>query len=125
MATVGYFQGTDPRVLTKLAVEGIGTLPLSNGFDNYGKHVNHLTPKDGISVVVGYLHKVLPTPGMSITPLDLLFACKTHEIPVLLVVGTPQHEQAGELLVGVGEFVQLVDPEDLYPTITRVISATN
>jgi len=34
--TVGYFEGTDPLLLNKLVARGIGTLPISNGFDSHG-----------------------------------------------------------------------------------------
>lgn len=122
MAIVGYLEGTDPLLLTRLAVQGIGTLPLSNGFDMHGKYINHLTRQDGVSVVVGYLHKVLPTPGMTITPRDLLFACMTHGIPVLLVAEKATHEQARPLLGEAAGYARLVDPAELYPAILEVIS---
>ena len=61
MATIGYLEGTDPLVLSRLAVKGIGTLPLSNGFDNHGKFINTITEHDQISLVVGYLHKIMRT----------------------------------------------------------------
>lgn len=121
MAIVGYFEGTDPLVLTKLASKSIGTLPLSNGFDKHGKYVNHLTRQDDISVVVGYLHKVLPTPQWNLTPGDLLFACLTHQIPVLLIVENQDHEEARRVLGDVGDRVTLVDPASLYQTIVQTI----
>lgn len=122
MAIVGYLEGTDALVLTKLAAKGIGTLPLSNGFDNHGKYMNHLTSQDGVSVVIGYLHKVLPTPEMIITPQDLLFACLTHEIPVLLIVEKSEHEEAKRVLGEVGNRVRLVDPADLYDVVVEIVS---
>lgn len=122
MAIVGYLEGTDALVLTKLAAEGIGTLPLSNGFDNHGKYMNHLTSQDGVSVVIGYLHKLLPTPEMIITPQDLLFACLTHEIPVLLIVEKSEHEEAKRVLGEVGNRVRLVDPADLYHVVVEIVS---
>ncbi len=122
MATVGYMEGTDPLVLTKLAVKDIGTAPLSNGFDNHGEYVNHLTSHDGISVVIGYLHKVLPTPGMTLSPRDLLFACFTHEIPVLLIAEKFDHEEAKRVLGEVANRVRLVDPADLYEVVLQTIS---
>jgi len=59
MATVGYLEGTDSTILTRLAVSGIDTLPLSNGVDGHGKYVNHLS-KGEVDVVVGYAHKLTP-----------------------------------------------------------------
>ena len=122
MATVGYLEGTDPQVLTRLAAAGVGTLPLSNGFDMHGRYVNHLTRQDGVGAVVGYLHKVLPYNGAPVTPRDLLYACLTHDIPVLLIVGQPEHEAARKLLGEVRDRVELVDPANLYSAIMRVIS---
>lgn len=122
MATVGYLEGTDSRVLTKLAAKGTGTTPISNGFDSHGKYVNHLTSQDGISVVIGYLHKVLPIPGTTVTPRDLLFACLTHDIPVLLIAQESNHHEARELLGEVRDRVRLVDPADLYAAVMETIS---
>ena len=122
MATVGYFEGTDPITLTRLAAKGIGTLPLSNGFDMHGKYVVHLTPQDGVSVVVGYLHKVLPPNGISVAPRDILFACMSHDIPVVLVAETSFHDVARERLGEVRDRVKLVDPADFYTAILAVIS---
>ena len=92
MAIVAYLEGTDAQVLTKLATHGIGTTPVSNGFDNHGKYVNHITSQDGISIVIGYLHKVLPILGIPISPRDLLHACLRHDIPVLLMAETADHD---------------------------------
>ncbi len=102
MATVGYLEGTDPRVLTKLAAKGIGTTPISNGFDSYGKYVNHLTSQDGISVVI--------------------FACLTHDVPVLLIAEESDHHEARELLGEVRDRVRLADPADLYAAVMETIS---
>jgi len=122
MATVGYLEGTDPITLTRLAAKGIGTLPLSNGFDMHGKYVVHLTPSDGVSVVVGYLHKVLPANGIAVAPRDLLFACTSHEIPVILVAEKAFHDTARDRLGEMQGRVKLVDPADLHAAILAVIS---
>jgi len=122
MATVGYLEGTDPLILTRLAAAGIGTLPLSNGFDMHGRYVNHLTKQDGVTAVVGYLHKVLPYNGAPVTPRDLLFACLTHDITVLLIVGRAEQEAARKLLGEVRDRVQLVDPADLYAAILQAVA---
>ncbi len=122
MATIGYFEGTDPAILSRLAATGMGTLPLSNGFDMHGKYVNHLTKQDGVSVVVGYLHKVLPYNGVPVSPGDLLFACLIHNIPVLLIVDKAFHEAARERLGDVRDRVRLVDPADLYQAVTEVLA---
>lgn len=121
MAIVAYLEGTDPLVLTRLAVEGIGTIPVSNGFDDHGKYVNHITSSDGVSVAIGYLHKVMPTSVMTMTPRDLLFACVTLNIPVLLIAAKQDHKKAEGLLGDVVDHVRLVDPADLYDAVLETI----
>jgi hypothetical protein len=104
-----------------LAAKGIETLPLSNGFDSHGKYVAHLTKDDDVSAVVGYLHKVLPTSKRDITPEDVLYACRTHAIPVLLIVPSSDKGAASKVLGKITEHVILVDPSDLYDKIMEVI----
>jgi hypothetical protein len=120
MKTVGYFEGTDPTILTRLAARGVATLPLGNGVDGHGKYVNHLTKADGVSVVTGYLHKILPTSRQEFTPESVLHACRTHEIPVLVIVPTADHETARSVLDKVMDYVTLVDPAELYEKILEV-----
>jgi hypothetical protein len=122
MATVAYLEGTDPLVLTRLAAGGIGTIPVSNGFDDHGKYVNHITTADGVSVVIGYLHKVIPTSVMTLTPRDLLFACVTLNIPVLLIAGKADHKKAKKLLGEMADHVRLVAPGELYEAVLETIA---
>jgi len=122
MAIVAYLEGTDPLVLTRLAAEGIGTIPVSNGFDDHGKYVNHITSGDGVSVVIGYLHKVMPTSVMTMTPRDLLFACVTLNIPVLLIAAKSDHQKAKGLLGDVVDHVRVVDPAELYDAVLETIA---
>jgi len=114
MAMVGYLEGTDPLVLTRLNLRGIATLPLGNGFDAHGKYLGHLTKKDNVSVVAGYLHKVLPPVGVDFSPRDFLSACHTHDIAVLVVAPKAEHNLARESLGEVADWITLVDPGDLY-----------
>jgi hypothetical protein len=93
LARVGYFEGTDPLLLSKLAAEGIETLPVANTWDGHGKYVNHLT-KGEVNVVVGYLHKIIPAEQQRVGASDLLFACKTLEIPVVLIVPAASRDKA-------------------------------
>ena len=122
MATVGYFEGTDPITLTRLAAQGIGTLPLSNGIDTHGKFVGHLAAQDGVTVIVGYLHKVLPTTSSPVTARQMLSAWTGKEIPVLLIVEKAFHDAARERLGDAQSRVQLVDPDDLYKAIMEMLS---
>ncbi len=114
MATIGYFEGTDPLVLTKLVLRGVETLPLSNGYDNHGKYVMHLTRQDNLAAVVGYLHKVTPAAGHPIGARDFITACRTQGIPLVLIVPRADHENARKLLGAVADWPTLVDPEDVF-----------
>ena len=114
MAIVGYLEGTDPLVLTRLNLQGIGTTPLGNGFDAHGTYIGHLTKRHGVTVVVGYLHKVLPTGVQTVAPRDFLIACHTNDIPVLLVAPADEHDKAREMLGEAADWATLVAPEKLY-----------
>jgi len=118
MARVGYFDGTDPLLLAKLAAEGVETLPLSNGFDGHGKYVNHLG-KGEVNVVVGYLHKVLPAGQEHLKPADILFACKNFDIPVVLVVPAALRDKARKILSDAGPNVYVAAPDELETQIKR------
>ena len=86
MAIVGYLEGTDPVVLSKLTAQGVQTLPLSNGMDSHGKDINLIAKEDGISVIVGYLHKVVPVTGIDLSIEDVLQNCRAHSIPVFIII---------------------------------------
>ncbi len=113
MEAVGYLEGTDPVLLTKLAAQGIDTVPLSNGADNHGKYIVHLTAEDNISLVIGYLHKFMPSRERNISADDLLFSCMIHNIPVMVIAPTEDHERASAQLGPIAQHVILVDPADL------------
>ena len=122
MAIVAYLEGTDPLVLTRLAAQGIGTVPVSNGFDDHGKYVNHLTSSDGVSVVIGYLHKVMPTSVVTLTPRDILSACVTQNIPVLLIAEKSDHAKARKLIGEAADHARLVDSAELYDAVLETIA---
>jgi hypothetical protein len=117
MATVGYLQGVDPLLLTWLAVRGVGTLPISNGFDNHGKFVNAITERDGVTLILGHLHKVLRTQHQGFLVEDILEACFLCSLPVLIIVRREDHDAARLRLGGAGERVILVDPDDVYDEV--------
>ena len=125
MGKVGYFEGTDPLLLSTLAAEGHETLPIANTWDAHGKPVNHLV-KGEVDVVVGYLHKVIPAEQGRTAMFDLLLsnmlvACKTHNIPVLLVAPGNVHENAKKLLGKAGSMVHLVSPDELETQVRKYI----
>ena len=122
MKIVGYLEGTDPIILTKLASNGIGVLPLGNGYDNHGKYIGLISKADNIGAVVGYIHKALPVPGGSLGPKDILFSCKTNEIPVVLIASEEDIQGANEQLGEVKEYVTTVPPGKAYDTIMQKLT---
>jgi len=106
---VGYMEGTDALLLTNLVVEGLDTLPVSNGWDNHGKTLGHITPADQIDVVVGYLHKVFSR-TMNVTAKDVLYNCTLHKLPIMLLVPECNWSAAKECLGEVADDVILIDP---------------
>ena len=125
MARVGYFEGTDPLLLTKLAAEGVETLPVANTWDGHGKYVNHLS-KGEVNVVVGYLHKVIPaesvrTSSLSLMIDNMLSACKVNDIPVLLIVPATLQDKAKKILGDIGQNVHIVALEDLEVQIRKYL----
>ncbi len=121
MATVGYMEGTDPLILTKLNLEGVGTTPLGNSFDGHGKFIAHLTKKDEISLVIAYLHKILPTSERPIGAQDFLGACRIHKIPVLVIAPQDKHERAAEILGESACIVTMISPEQAYEKATEIL----
>ena len=119
MATVGYLGGTDPLVLTRLAARGVGTLPLSNGVDNHGKFITSLSRRDGIDLVVGYLHKLARTQKQGFYPRDLLQPCLDLGITVMVVVPEADQSSARQILGPVSESIKLVDPGRLYDSVAQ------
>ncbi len=108
---VGYMEGTDGRLLTNLVVEGIDTLPVSNGWDNHGKTLGHITPADKIDLVVGHLHKVFSR-TLDVSAKDVLYNCVIHKLPIMLLVPECNWSAARDCLDEVAGDVILIDPED-------------
>ena len=50
---VGYFDGTDSRLLTALVCDGYDTIPVSNGRDNHGHHVLLINDKNRVDLLIG------------------------------------------------------------------------
>jgi hypothetical protein len=119
MKTIGYMEGTNSELLTNLLVDGVDTLPLSNGWDNHGKFIAHISRTDHISAVVGYLHKFF---ALSMEPKiveEILSSLKAYKIPTVFIVPRAKQDKAKKLLKGKGVNYTLADPGDL----TKVIRA--
>ncbi len=120
MKIVGYMEGTNPEALTKLFLEGYETIPLSNGFDNHGKYIMHLTTEDHISLVVGYLHKFIPiSPRYTMT--DILSSVRVYKIPVVFIVPKEMQHKADKILVDKGLNYRHADNADLSKTIIETL----
>jgi hypothetical protein len=119
MPTVGYLDGVDPLMLTRLAVRGVGTLPVSNGFDNHGKFINAITERDAIDLVVGHLHKLLRTQRQGFLVEDLLDSCYSCQIPILVIAPREDHDRARLLRGRANDRLILVGPDEAYSEIAR------
>jgi hypothetical protein len=116
MKIIGYMQGTDPKVLTQLLLEGYETFPLSNVFDNHGKNITLLTTEDHVSLVVGYLHKFIPVaPQFSMT--DILSSVRVYKIPIIFIVPEEIQDKAANLVADMGIDFKLADPSELLKVI--------
>jgi hypothetical protein len=122
---VGYFEGTDSLLLSRLVAQGIEPLPLSNTMDHYGKYVNHLS-KGEVNVIVGYLHKVIPAEleRTFAFPLINLATPINYKIPVLVIVPADLHDKAKKLLGDAGPNVHLVAPEEVEAQIRKYLQKT-
>lgn len=112
MKVLGYLEGTDTGLLTRVVLEGFETLPLSNGWDNHGKHLTLLNPADNISLVVGSFHKFVRLEDMSIFA-AMLSTVKAYKIPVIFITPKDLHEKAAKLIKDKDLKFKFVDPTDL------------
>ena len=133
MKIVGYFDGTDSILLTKLVARGFGTIPIANDWDGAGKIASLIEPGD-VDVIVGYLHKVVAPireekekSGKTrpihrgLTPYDLLYRVKTFEIPALIIASKDDRKAAKKALGKAADFVTIVTPEDLEGKILEIL----
>jgi hypothetical protein len=118
---VGYLEGTDPLLLTRLAVKGVETFPLSNGVDQHGKNMTLITSADNFSLVIGYLHKILPVWGIALAPENLLKACEVYRVPVFLLISKVDTAAAKKALRNVGKIVSFVDPRDAFKKVAKLL----
>ena len=121
MKTVGYLEGTDSVYLTRLAARGVDTLPLGNGADNHGKYIGFIDRTDGIALVMGYFHKIVPLTEQGTSPQDLLKACELNHIPVLLIVPKDLHDLVKPKMEGVTSDYRLVDPGDVMAEARKIL----
>ena len=116
---IGYLEGTDPIRLTRLASRGVETFPLSNGVDQHGKKMTLITSADNFSLVIGYLHKILPVSGIALAPEYLLSACQVYRVPVFLLVPKEDTAAAKRTLKNAGGYVTFVDPRAAFRKVVK------
>ncbi len=109
---VGYFEGTDSTLLTHLICQGCDTIPISNGFDNHGRHVRLINENNRLDLLIGYLHKIYAPEDAETRYQDIFHICRIYRMPLLLVVPRELHDSARELLRGIPEEVHFVDPAE-------------
>ncbi len=124
MKTVGYFDGTDSNLLSKLAASGYCTLPIGNEWDNHGKTASHLEPGE-VHLIITYLHKLLPAREVVKKaipiPMDLLYPAKAYHIPVLVVVPEGFQKKAEKVLGEVVEFIEIIAPDKLEARVREIL----
>ncbi|MHA1934888.1 MAG: hypothetical protein ACW97A_06365 [Candidatus Thorarchaeota archaeon] len=139
MKIVGYFDGTDSILLTKLVAKGVGTIPIANDWDRHGKIASHLEPGD-VDLIIGYLHKIVapireskktptaPVAGgggqyLGLRPFDLLYPAKAFDIPALVIVPADNLKAAKKVLGKAAEFVTIVTPEQLEERVWELLKS--
>jgi hypothetical protein len=124
---VGYFEGTDSRLLTALVCEGHDTIPVSNGRDNHGHHVRLINDKNRVDLLIAYVHKIIAPDGEAreqsdVTSEDLFHICRILEIPLLLEIPEALQPSAIELLDNPPDIFRLVDPADTLEVARKLLA---
>lgn len=123
MKTVGYLEGTDPEFLTKLVCMGYKTLPIGNDIDNHGKNIAFISIADKIDLIVGYLHKVSPLPGMTKSLTDFLTPGIIHHIPILLLAPKETLTNAKKIVskATTSKFIKVIDYKNLMDESVKIL----
>ncbi len=110
--TVGYFEGSNSRLLTGLVCLGCDTIPVSNGFDNHGRHIRSVHEGSRFDLLVACLHKIFAPAGSATTYQDVFHVCRIYEMPLLLEVPAELHDEARKIVGELPDFVTLVDSSE-------------
>ena len=116
--SVGYFEGTDARLLTALVLSGYDTIPVSNGVDHHGTCVRRINQQSKYDILIGYPHKITAQPDDDLQCSDVFHICRTYNIPLLLEVPVHLQEKTLQLLPAPPSVVELLDPAD---TLNRAL----
>ena len=125
--TIGYFEGTDAALLTRLVCEGYDTMPVSNGYDNHGRHVRLINEEKRYDLLIGYLHKDFAPASLEMTDYtnhrDVFQICCTYHVPLMLVVPEELQKRARGLFDAVPDIVYFVDPCDVITAANMILAA--
>ena len=118
---VGYFDGTDSRLLTYLICHGYDTIPISNGWDNHGRYVRRINENNRLDLLIGYLHKIWAPEGSETQYEDIFHICKAFRMPLLLEVPRELQERARGLLGEIPDEVRFVDPAEILDAALAIL----
>ena len=118
---VGYFDGTDSRLLTYLICHGYDTIPISNGYDNHGRYVRRINENNRVDLLVGYLHKIYAPEDYEIQAEDVFHICHHFRTPLLLEVPRELQERAKVLMGEMPEEVRFVDPSEILEAALEIL----
>ena len=119
--SVGYFEGTDPAVLSSLICDGCDTIPISNGLDNYGQHVRLFNEENRVDLLMGYLHKVYAPAGAETQAEDIFHVCEIYQIPFIMIVPAGLHDFARQKFERCPDIVRLVDSSDILEAARKIL----
>ena len=120
---VGYFAGTDSRLLTYLICHGYDTIPISNGVDGHGRYVRRINEYNRFDLLVGYLHKIYAPDDYETEAQDVFQLCHAFGMPLLLEVPSELQKRAKELLGEMPDEVRLVDPGEIFEAALAILEA--
>ena len=123
--SVGYFEGTDPAVLSSLVCDGYDTIPISNGVDNHGQHIRLLNEETKTDVLIGYLHKIYAPENIKPQAEEMFHHCQEYQIPFLVIVPHGLHKCAQQKFTVFPDVVQLVDPVDVLHVAREILGKTS
>lgn len=119
---IGYFEGTDSGLLTSLICDGHDTIPVSNGYDNHGKHIRLVNEDNKFDLLIGYAHKLYAPVGGDTPFQDVFHICRTYRMPMLIEVPKELHEAARKIFTPRPRIVKLVDPANSLEAARKLLA---
>ena len=118
---VGYFAGTDSRLLTYLICHGYDTIPISNGLDNHGRYVRRINENNRFDLLIGYLHKIWGPEDAETHYEDIFHICRAFRMPLLLEVPRELQDRARALMEEIPEEVRFIDPSEILEAALAIL----